>query len=57
MMRTLEHTLPNECAEFISETVFPVRVENVGRHLNNSEDDKAGSLFSELSGHTLRYTY
>lgn len=57
MVKTLEHTLSNECVEFISETVFPVRVENAGRHLNISEDRKTGSLFSELSGHTLRYTY
>lgn len=57
MVRTPEHTLSNECAEFISETVFPVRVENVGRHLNISVDQNAGSLFSELSGNTLRYTY
>lgn len=54
MVKTLKHTLLNECVEFISETVFPVRVKNVGRHLNISEDHKAGS---ELSGHTLRYTY
>lgn len=53
MVRTLGHTLPNECAEFSSETVFPVRVENVERHLNISVDHKAGSLFSEQSVQTL----
>lgn len=57
MVKPLAHTLSNECVEFISETVFPVRVENAGRHLTISEDHKAGSLFSDVCGHTLRYTY
>lgn len=57
MVKTLEHTLPSQCAKFISEAGFPVRVKDTGRHINISEDQKAGSLFSDLSGHTLRYTY
>lgn len=52
MVKTLEHTLPSQCAKFISEAGFPVRVKDTGRHINISEDQKAGSLFSDLSGHT-----